>query len=400
MRKIKINFILPSLLGMIFCLSCSKNESRTDVKQTMDTTKAVTTTTSHEILSSDFAVMPLPDHRIVIRYTLTNKNGIQMQVMNYGGIITSLKVPDKNGKIEDIVLGYDSFSDYVKESPYFGALIGRYGNRIAKGKFKIDNQTYNLAQNNNGQHLHGGLKGFDKVYWNIEEIENEEGPALKLTYNSKDMEEGYPGNLVVEVIYVLTNNNELKLFYKATTDKKTIVNLTQHSYFNLSGNCKRDILGHELTLNADQFVPIDKTLIPFGELKNVKETPFDFTERKKIGRDINAKDDQLTFGLGYDHCWVLNTKGDSSKVAATLRDPESGRSIEIYTTEPGLQFYSGNFLDGTLIGKDSVKYNYRYGLCLESEHFPDSPNKPQYPSTILKPGEIYKTSTVYKFGVK
>jgi aldose 1-epimerase len=385
--KARTSYILTFISLVILLISC---ESKKNTEPKMGT--------SFMIAKNIFGKMP--DGQIVNRFTVVNKNGVTMQVINYGGIITSIKTPDKNGVIEDIVLGYDSLTDYLKNSPYFGALIGRYGNRIANGKFAIDNQVYSVAQNNNGQHLHGGIKGFDKVFWNIEEVQNNEGPALKLTYKSADMEEGYPGNLNVEVIYVLTDNNELKLFYTAQTDKKTIINLTQHTYFNLSGNCKRDILNEELLLNANEFVPIDKVMISLGDLKSVSETPFDFTKRKKIGQDINSKDDQLAFGLGYDHCWVLNTKGDSTQLAASLYDAESGRQIEVFTTEPGIQFYSGNFLDGTLTGKGGVKYNYRNGLCLETEHFPDSPNKPQYPSTLLNPGDTYRTSTVYKFSVK
>jgi len=341
----------------------------------------------------------LPDGKIVYRFTLKNDNGVEMQVINYGGIITSLKTPDKNGSVEDIVLGYDSLSGYLKSSPYFGALIGRYGNRIAKGKFKIDGTEYTIAGNNNGQHLHGGLKGFDKVYWEIEPLESSEGPALKLTYQSKDTEEGYPGNLNSEVVYTLTNDNELKIDYKATTDKKTIVNLTQHTYFNLTGNVKGDILNHELYLKADEFVPVDKVLIPTGKLEIVKNTPFDFTVATPIGKRIGDKHVQLTNGLGYDHCWVLSSK-DSVKLAGSLFEPNSGRLVEVYTTEPGIQFYSGNFLDGTLTGKGGVVYKKHYGLCLETEHFPDSPNQASFPTTLLEPGQTYQTHTTYRFSAK
>jgi aldose 1-epimerase len=342
----------------------------------------------------------MPDGTAVSLYTLSNKNGVSMSVTNYGGIITSLKTPDKNGTLQDIVLGYDSLAGYLKSSPYFGALIGRYGNRIAKGKFKLDGKEYQLAQNNDVNNLHGGPNGFDTKVWKIAEHSVDNGSAIKLSYLSKDMEEGFPGNLSVEVIYHLTDSNELRIDYRATTDKKTIVNLTQHSYFNLSGNTTTDILQHELMLNADQFVPVDKTLIPTGKLKPVQGTPFDFTTPTAIGSRVEKKDDQLTFGGGYDHCWVLNTNGDLSKVAATLHDPVSGRVLSVYTTEPGIQFYSGNFLDGTLKGKYGVTYNHRYGLCLETEHFPDSPNQKNFPSVELSPGQEYKTTTVYTFSVK
>lgn len=341
----------------------------------------------------------LPDGQQVRIYTLKNKNGIEMQVINYGGIVTSLRTPDKNGALEDIALGYDSLGGYLKETPYFGALVGRYGNRIAKGEFKIDGKKYTIAKNNNGQHLHGGLKGFDKVFWNIEEVPSSEGAAIRLTYTSKDMEEGYPGTLTSEVLYTLTDNNEWKIDYKATTDKKTVVNLTQHSYFNLTGNAKRDILDHELTLKADKFVPVSKVLIPTGELQDVTNTPFDFRTGIAIGARITNKDKQLEVGGGYDHCWVL-ASGDSLKHAASVYEPTTGRVLDVWTTEPGIQFYSGNFLDGSLTGKGGVVYKHRYGLALETEHFPDSPNQASFPSVVLSPGETYTTHTVYKFSTR
>jgi aldose 1-epimerase len=342
----------------------------------------------------------LPDGREVKSFTLKNKNGVEMKVINLGGIVTHLSVPDRNGNIEDVVLGYDSLSGYLNPStPFFGALIGRYGNRIANGKFKIDGTAYTVAPNNDGQHLHGGIKGYDKVFWDIEPYTSAEGPALKLTYLSKDMEEGYPGNLSVRVDYILTDNNEWKINYEATTDKKTVVNLTQHTYFNLTAN-KRDILDHEVMIKADKLVPVTKVLIPTGKLTDVKGTPFDFNQPTKVGARINdTKDQQIAFGRGYDHCWVLSSQ-DSLKMAATLYDSASGRFMEVYTTEPGIQFYSGNFLDGSLIGKKGVKYSHRFGLCLETEHFPDSPNQPKFPSVELAPGETYKTQTIYKFSAK
>jgi len=341
----------------------------------------------------------LPDGDQVTLYTLKNTNDVTMKVMTYGGVVTSLEVPDKEGKLGDVVLGYDNLEGYLKSSPFFGALIGRFGNRIAKGKFTLDSVEYTLATNNGANHLHGGVKGFDKVNWTAKPVDVENGVALQLTYNSKDMEEGYPGNLTAKVLYTLTNNNEWKVDYEATTDKKTVVNLTQHTYFNLSA-LKEDILNQELVLNADRFLPVDSTLIPTGELRPVVGTPFDFNKAKPIGREISADNQQLTYGLGYDHCWVLNESNKPMNFAASLYDPASGRFMEIYTTEPAIQFYSGNFLDGTITGKKNVVYNHRTGLCLETEHYPDAPNQPEFPSVVLSPGEVYKTSTVMKFSAK
>jgi aldose 1-epimerase len=336
------------------------------------------------------------DGQPVTEYTLTNKNGVTMSVINYGGIITRLSTPDKNGVFEDIVLGYDSLSGYLQATPYFGAIVGRYGNRIANGKFTLDGQTYSLAQNNNGQHLHGGLKGFDKVFWTIEQA----GPGkLRLTYRSNDMEEGYPGNLNVEVTYELTGDNELKIAYTVTTDKKTVVNLTQHSYFNLTGNVKRDILDHEVTLYADKFVPVTKVLIPTGKLNDVGGTPFDFRKQTSVGLRTNDKHQQLEFAGGYDHCWVLSSP-DLMKHAATVYEPISGRVLDVHTTEPGVQFYCGNFLDGSITGKYGAVYKHRFGFCLETQHFPDSPNQKNFPTTELVPGEVYKTYTTFKFSAR
>lgn len=368
--------------------------SKTEQKDMADTVKVQSNT---KVSAAPFGVMP--DGTAVSAFTLVNKNNMTMKVINYGGIIVSLTAPDKNGNFEDVVLGYDSLSGYLKDSPYFGALIGRYGNRIAKGKFSIDGKEYKLGQNNGPNNLHGGPKGFDTKFWSIEEVKADNGAAIRLSYQSKDMEEGYPGNLNATVIYHLTDNNELKISYEATTDQPTVVNLTQHTYFNLSGNAKTDILSHELYLNADKFVPVDKTLIPTGELKNVSETPFDFKTPTAIGSRIDKKDAQLVAGLGYDHCWVLN-ESDTSKVAATLHDPSTGRVMSVSTSEPGIQFYSGNFLDGHITGKYNVVYAKRYGVCLETEHFPDSPNQKKFPSVILKPGETYRTQTIYAFSVK
>jgi aldose 1-epimerase len=308
-----------------------------------------------------------------------------------------LMVPAKDGKILDVILGYDSLAAYEKNNPFFGALVGRYGNRIGKGKFSLDGKEYSLVKNNNGNHLHGGTKGFDKVFWNIEELAVENGVALKLSYLSKDMEEGYPGNLQTEVIYTLTDDNTVKFDYKATTDKKTIVNLTQHTYFNLNGG-KSDILSHVIALNADRFVAVDETLIPTGELKEVANTPFDFRTPFVIGGRINAKDQQIEFGKGYDHCWVIN--GEGLKQTAVVYDSTSGIEMQVFTTEPGVQFYTGNFLNGSLTGKNNVVYNQRTGFCLETQHFPDSPNKNNFPSVVLNPGETYTSQTTYNFGIR
>ncbi len=368
--------------------SCKKDQKSSEVTRIEKTKNSVTT--------SSFGV--LPDGKAVTCYTLRNATGTEVSVINYGGIITSLKTIDKQGQFADVVLGYDSLSSYLKSTPYFGALIGRYGNRIAKGKFSIDGKSYSLPINNNENHLHGGTQGFDKVFWNIEVLPD--STSLKLTYTSVDGEQGYPGTLSTEVIYTLTDADELKIEYHATTDKKTIVNLTQHTYFNLTGNANQKIMDHQLMIDAPQYLPVDKTLIPTSELKSVSGTPFDFNTLTSIGSRINQDDEQLKFGLGYDHCWILNQyDGKTLRKVAELYEPKSGRALEVSTTEPGLQFYSGNFLDGTLIGKDGIAYKHRSGLCLETQHFPDSPNKPLFPTVVLNHGENYSTTTVYKFFV-
>jgi aldose 1-epimerase len=340
------------------------------------------------------------DGKSVDLYTLTNAHGIEVRAMTHGGIIISLRVPDKGGQFDDVVLGYDSLDGYLTASPYFGAIIGRYGNRIAKGKFTLDGKEYALATNDGPNHLHGGVKGFDKVVWQAESFEGKDGVGVVFTYTSPDGEEGYPGNLVAKVTYTLTDQNELIFDYQATTDKATPLNLTQHTYFNLAGDGKRDILGHELTLSSDHFTPIDKTLIPTGEIRSVQGTPFDFTKPTAVGARINEPDEQLMFGRGYDHNFVLIRKGEGLSLAARVYDPTTGRVMEAYTTEPGVQFYSGNFLDGTITGKQGHVYKQRYGFCLETQHFPDSPNKPSFPSTILRPGQTYHSRTVYKFSVE
>lgn len=330
-------------------------------------------------------------------YTLTNAHGIQVRAMNFGAIIVSISVTDKNGKIEDVALGFDSLQGYLDNKPHFGSLIGRYANRIAKARFTLDGVQSTLPANDGPNTLHGG-KGFDTVLWKTEPFENSKGVGLIFTRTSKDGEEGFPGNLQVKVTYTLNDKNELKFDYEATTDKATPVNLTQHSYFNLAGEGEGDILGHEVMLNADRFVPVDKTLIPTGELRPVKGTPMDFTKPTTIGARINDKDEQLELGRGYDHCFVINRKGTGLELAARVRDPKSGRALEVYTTEPGIQFYSGNFLDGTT-GQKGHMYQRRTGFALETQHYPDSPNHPDFPSTILRPGQTYRSETMYKFSV-
>jgi len=324
-----------------------------------------------------------------------------MSVSDYGGIVTRLMVPDKNGVFADVTLGYSTVEAYVKNSPYFGAIVGRYGNRIAKAAFTLEGVTYKLAVNNGENNLHGGIKGFDKVMWNVKEKAEPGAVGLELTYVSKDGEEGFPGTLSVTVDYRLTDENEFKIDYRAKTDKTTIVNLTQHAYINLKGEGNCDILDHEVMLNADAYTPVNEKLIPTGEIAPVKGTPMDFTSPKKIGERIDANFEQLKFGAGYDHNWVINqkTKGRLT-LAGTVYEPKSGRLMEVFTTEPGVQLYCGNFLDDRMVGKSGKPYGRRSGLCLETQHFPDSPNKPQFPAVVLKPGETYKTTTTYKFSVK
>ena len=341
-----------------------------------------------------------PDGEAVDLYTLTNKNGAEVEITNYGGSVVSVKVPDRNGKLGDVVLGFDSVDGYVNNTSYLGALIGRYGNRIGHAQFKLDGKTYTLAKNNGENTLHGGTKGFNKAVWTAKEIPAKDGQALELTYLSKDDEEGFPGNLHVRVIYTLTDSNALKINYTVTTDKDTVVNLTNHSYFNLAGPGSGDILDHVLMIEADKFTPVDSGLIPTGELGDVTGTPFDFRKPTAIGARINSDDEQIKLGGGYDHNFVLRKKpGDPFSLAARVVEPKSGRVMEVWTTEPGVQFYTGNFLDGSLKGK-GVSYTKRSAFCLETQHFPDSPNKPEFPSTELKPGERYHSTTVYKFSTE
>ena len=329
------------------------------------------------------------DGKEVYLFTLVNNKGTEVKISNYGGTVTSFITPDKNDKKSEIIIGFDSLNQYLQKPPYFGALIGRYGNRIANAKFTLDGTTYHLAANDGKNTLHGGLKGFDKVVWDAT-IPNDSVPSLTLKYLSKDGEEGFPGNLDVTVQYTLTDQNELKIEYNAETDKATPVNLTNHTYFNLSGDVNNTILDESLMIDADRYTPVDSSLIPTGKITPVKGTPYDFTSPKKIGKDINEVKG------GYDFNWVLNRKDSSLQKVAVLSDPISGRTLEVYTTQPGLQFYTGNFLDGKFVNRDGKPIKQHTALCLETQHFPDSPNEPDFPSTILKPGEKYHSLTVYK----
>ena len=337
--------------------------------------------------------------RSVELYTLTNRKGAEAKITTYGATVVSLKVPDRNGKFDDVVLGFDDIDGYLKGTAYFGATIGRYGNRIAKGRFTLNGVEYKLATNNDPNHLHGGNKGFDKVIWNARPFNLKDGVGLVLSYLSHDGEEGYPGNLSVSVTYALTDNNELRISYAATTDKDTVVNLTHHSYFNLAGQGSGDVLNHQLMINADRFTPTDAGSIPTGELRSVKGTPFDFTQPTTIGARINEDDEQLQLGKGYDHNYVLNGKIGTLRQVARVSEPTTGRTMEVWTTEPGMQLYTGNFLDGAK-GKSGKTYQFRYGFCLETQHFPDSPNKPSFPATILRKGATYRTRTIYKFSAR
>jgi aldose 1-epimerase len=342
-----------------------------------------------------------PDGTPVDVYTLTNAHGIRMRVLTYGGIVQSLETPDRAGKLDDVVLGFDDLQGYVKSSPYFGAIVGRYGNRIAGGRFTLDGKTYKLATNNGPNALHGGIKGFDKVVWAAQQFKSDSGVGVVLTHTSPDGDEGYPGTLNANVTYTLTDRDELAIDYEATTDKATPVNLTNHSYWNLAGEGARDILGHVLTIESSAIVPVDSTLIPTGSLMPVAGTPFDFRSPTAIGARIEDKHQQIQFGKGYDHTFVLDgARQNGVAHAAHVAEPTTGRTLDVYTTEPGVQFYSGNFLDGTITGKRGRVYGHRSGLALETHHYPDSPNRPNFPSTILRPGQTYRTHTVYKFGTE
>ena len=378
-----LNLITIGLIGGILLSSSCKNQGGKN--------KTETTEEKMEVLKESFGTTT--DGKQVDLFTLKNRNGVVAKVTNYGCILTSLLVPDKDGNLEDVVLGFDDLQSYLDGHPYFGAIVGRYGNRIAMGKFTIDSTEYTLAVNNGENHLHGGLVGFDKVVWDAETFANEEGQGIILTYLSKDMEEGYPGNLNVKLTYFLSQQNEFKIDYEATTDKSSPVNLSHHSYFNLNAG-KSNIHDHEMMINADRFVVVDEGLIPTGELRTVEGTAMDFLTPKTIGSRIDQVEG------GYDHTYVLNESDDPMVLVAKVFEPGSERIMEVFTTEPGVQFYTGNFLDGTLTGKNGIVYEKQFGFCLETQHFPDSPNQPAFPSTILKPGDKYTHSTVYKFSVK
>lgn len=350
------------------------------------------------VSSALFGVLPSGDSVRV--FTLTNANGLELRVMDYGGTVISLRTPDRNGSLADIVLGFDSLMDYLTSSPYFGAITGRYANRIARGRFTLDGITYRLAINNGPNALHGGVRGFDKVRWDAAPRRDSSGVAVAFSYVSRDGEEGYPGTLSVRVTYTLTDSNQFVIDYEATTDKATPVNLTHHTYFNLAGHDAGDVLDHVLTVNADRYTPVDATLIPTGTLAPVDGTPFDFREPTPIGSRIDARHEQLERGGGYDHNFVLKRSQPGLVLAAHVEDQKSGRTLDVHTTEPGMQFYSGNFLDGTITGKGGRVYERRNGFCLETQHFPDSPNQPAFPSTILRPEETYRSRTIYTFGVK
>lgn len=342
----------------------------------------------------------LADGREVLEYTLANSAGMSVKIINYGAAITSLFVPDRDGKIEDVVLGYDSLQGYVNGSEYFGAVVGRYGNRIEKGRFQLDGKQYQLTVNNGRNHLHGGEIGFNKVFWDATVPGDADMKTIRFQYVSPDGEEGYPGTVTLNVSYTLTDDNELRIDYEGTTDRPTILNPTQHSYFNLSGKFMDTILDHKLMIEADSFTPVNSELIPTGEIAPVADTPMDFRQPETIGARIDDPFEQLVFGQGYDHNWVLRHSTGEVRKVAELYDPSSGRLMTVYTDQPGLQFYSGNFLDGTAAGKNGIHYGHRTGLCLETQVFPDAPNKPDFPSATLRPGQVYRQTTIYKFSTR
>ena len=394
MRKIQSYPMCFVLFLSLLQLGCKENKKESELK------KEAPNSQQGEQPLAKIVYGEMPDGEKVEQYTLSNAAGMEIDVITYGGIITRWTAPDKNGDYDNIVLGFDNLEQYLQSNPYFGALIGRYGNRISKGSFSLDGSTYSLATNDGENHLHGGETGFDKVLWQAHGKKTAEGSTLILSYTSGDGEEGYPGKLKVQVTYTLTMDNALDIRYEARTDKATVVNLTQHSYFNLSGNFGQDILDHELVLEADSFLPVDSGLIPTGEFRPVSGTPFDFQRSKPIGRDIDAGDSQLELGLGYDHCWVLDQGEGDFGLAASTFHPTSGRVLEVYTDEPGIQFYSGNFLDGSLPAPQGGTYGKRSGFCLETQHFPDSPNQEAFPSVRLDPGDIYTSRTLFKLTTK
>jgi aldose 1-epimerase len=395
----RLGLLAASLSSTLLLAAC--NSSTTSQETTATTTApadSAATGTSASAMPTSASFGKATDGTEVQLFTLTNAAGLKATISTYGGTLTSLLVPDKDGKLSDVILGFDNVSGYLspefkKSNPYFGALIGRYGNRIAKGKFTIDGHAYQVGVNNNGNSLHGGNQGFNQKIWTAKPGTSADGQTLTLTYLSKDGEEGYPGNLTVTVVYTLTAANALKIDYTATTDKATPVNLTNHAYFNLALGQSQDVLAHQVTIPADRYTVVDDKLIPTGELKPVKGTPFDFTTAHAIGERI------AQVPGGYDHNWVLN-QASGQHSAATVYEPTTGRTMEVKTDEPGVQFYTGNFLDGSLKGKNGVVYGKHAGFCLETQHFPDSPNQPKFPSTILKPGQTYHTTTSYTFGVR
>lgn len=374
-----MKLILFLVIPLTFLLSCQNSENNMNIQK------------------ESFGT--LSDGTEVFTFTISNDDGSKVVLTNYGAALVNLFVPDKIGNLENVVLGFDNIQQYEIIRGFYGATVGRFGNRIASGKFTLDDKEYILNTNDGPNHLHGGDIGFDRVLWNYE-ILNGNSPAIKFSYLSKDGEEGYPGNFNVSVTYSFSSDHKLKIDHSMYTDKPTVKNVTNHSYFNLSGNLKSSILDHSLKINADKFLPVDSTLIPTGELRDVDNTPMDFTAHKLIGRDINADYQQLKFGLGYDHCWVFNDSSSNLKFVSELYEPVSGRVMKIHTTEPALQFYSGNFMDGSHSGSEGKPYNYRHAVCLETQHYPDSPNQPNFPSTRLEPGEIYNSTTVYEFLVR
>ena len=381
---------LVLVVAVIFMSGCKKKEAAVTKPEAKPEVKE-----TRQMSADKESFGKTPDGKQIDLYTLTNTNGLRARIMNYGAILVSLEVPDRDGNLADITLGFDKLDGYLGEHPYFGAIVGRYANRIGKAAFKLDGVEYKLAANNDVNHLHGGIKGFDKVVWRLEDLGVEaDGAMVKLSYISEDGEEGYPGNLACSVIYTLTEDDKLEISYDAETDKKTVINLTNHSYFNLAGQGTGDILGHELMLNADKYTVVDEGLIPTGENRNVEDTPMDFTTPMTIGSRIKQVEG------GYDHNYVLNSGGGTLALAAKVQEPTSGRIMEIHTDQPGVQFYTGNFLDGSLTGKAGKVYQKNYGFCLETQHFPDSPNKPDFPSVVLQPGQKYTTETVLRFYTK
>ena len=381
--------MMLSLTVTMGCKDAKKNKVNSET-QLMEKSLSIT--------KSNYGITA--DGKSVDNYLLENEGGIQVEIITYGGRITSLKSPDKYGNMENVVLGFNDIAQYEKGNPYFGALVGRYGNRIANGTFSLDGKEYALAQNNGKNNLHGGILGFDKKVWDATVEESDDSVALKLTYLSEDMEEGFPGNLTTTVTYTLKRDNSLDVVYEAVTDKATVVNLTQHAYFNLSGDFSEPILDHVIEIDADRYLPVDSGLIPTGELASVADTPFDFRKPKPIGEDINANHKQIELGGGYDHCWVLNNENTGYSSIASAYHPETGRFLEVLTNEPGVQFYTANFLDGTLPAPNGGTYGKRSGFCLETQHFPDSPNQPDFPSVTVRPGEKYVTRTTFIISVK